>query len=430
MNKYMIVFIYPSMQIGGIETYIYNHVKNFILNGDIVVWLKEQNGKVNPVYEKLINNDNIVIFNDKFDYKKINDTIAQNNINKVKVISFSPIDFTKAEIFKSKIKDVKVDTFYFVPHFDMQWYYLETRTSGKKCDRIRKRLSAIYSKMNENGNIRYFSNKHIEKMSQNYNLQIDEFSKTRVPPLPIHNALFKEDIFLKNYHRQEFNILCVSRIEFPHKGFVLGLLRDFIILKEKYPNIVLTIVGDGPNKKDLISEIKKVPQYSDSINLVGSISPDELYRFYEDANINISVARCFSLGAECGVLSLPARHYCMECEVYGFSSEEKIFDLNDKPGYSVIDYIEKAINMSEEEYIDNCRKTFEIFQNNRKVNAKSKSFYEISNIDKEPVLTKEEINYIRRQELTKFDIYANILRTRGFVKPVLEKILKTIRIGI
>ena len=128
--------------------------------------------------------------------------------------------------------------------------------------------------------------------------------------------------------------------------------------------------------------------------------------FYDKANVLISLAGCFTLGAKRGVLSFPARHYTEKCEVYGYLPESKDFSLSDSEGYNVIPFLKEVIDMPFDEYLKHCRDCYEAFpiQN-------QKYFDQIKNKSKS-VLSNREILYI------------NCLSIHNKVKDLLRKVKK------
>ena len=90
-------------------------------------------------------------------------------------------------------------------------------------------------------------------------------------------------------------------------------------LVHEYPHIKLLIIGDGPDKSILIELINSLDEnVKNRICLRSPVTPAELSEIMRDCNLNVSVAGCATMGARCGVLTLPARHYNYDCEVYGF----------------------------------------------------------------------------------------------------------------
>ena len=79
-------------------------------------------------------------------------------------------------------------------------------------------------------------------------------------------------------------------------------------------------------------------------------------------HLNVSVAGSILCGARNCVVSLPARNYCEgECEVYGYlPSSIKLLSSTEK-GSPVIPFIEELINMPTEDYIVECKKSYQAF---------------------------------------------------------------------
>jgi hypothetical protein len=61
-----------------------------------------------------------------------------------------------------------------------------------------------------------------------------------------------------------FNILTISRFEFPFKGYILGLIRSFHKLLEKYSDLSLTIIGHGAGKSEVDELIATLPSSTSS----------------------------------------------------------------------------------------------------------------------------------------------------------------------
>lgn len=71
--------------------------------------------------------------------------------------------------------------------------------------------------------------------------------KISVIPMGVDLTRFKQRPHKRN--KRDINILCVARLV-EEKG-ILSLVKVFLLLKKQYKNIHLTLVGDGPLKKDL-----------------------------------------------------------------------------------------------------------------------------------------------------------------------------------
>jgi len=103
----------------------------------------------------------------------------------------------------------------------------------------------------------------------------------------VYNGIDTQEFYpLKNNIRNEniFKIICVSRIT-PRKG-IRYLIEAVKILREKYPQIRLEIIGEGNEKEELI---KLSAQYnlSEQVAFLGLISHNQLPRYYQNAHVFI-----------------------------------------------------------------------------------------------------------------------------------------------
>lgn len=359
-RRICVVFIRNQMQVGGVENYVYTSVKKIVSNDDIAVWAAKNFDNISPSYEKLMCGNKVIrcsISSINNELKKI--ASINGNIS-FKLVAFNAHDFCRAELIKFKLTNNDISTFMFVPHFQGQFLYLEDGFS--KDDKVKSMLSTIYQKMERNGNIRYFSERHLYEFRQRYGCKIENFSSVSVPVFSDY-IKFDENRIRKVYDNEQFEILSVSRLEFPHKAYILGLVDDFNELCKKYKNLRLVIIGDGEGRTVLTNKIRSLhSEVREKIEIVGSVGPEELNNYYDKANVLISLAGSFSKGAHRGVLSLPARHYSEKCEVYGFLPNSKKYTLSEEKGEDVIPYIEKIINMSYEEYRLRCRECYDAYE--------------------------------------------------------------------
>ena len=208
--------------------------------------------------------------------------------------------------------------------------------------------------MNDACQIRYFSNEHIRKMTDEYHYTPNMSTPIKMPRVDTLSP-FDEQQRRNVWKREEFRIISVSRFDFPHKAYIIGLIDAYEEIKKKYSNVTLMIVGYGHSLTDIKERISLLDAHSQSgITMIGETNYDDLPALYNEANLNISVAGCCCLGAKNGVLSIPARHFSYSCEVYGFLPDSINMITSAEPGCPVIPYIEETINMTEDEYVKKC----------------------------------------------------------------------------
>ena len=234
-------------------------------------------------------------------------------------------------------------------------------------------------------------------MTSEYGYREDNMNYVMVPPLDSGNVSFDRKRCMELATSGRFNILTVSRFEFPHKGYVLGLIKAYAELKNKYPHIELTIVGYGVDESKVHEALNSLSEnYKKDVHFIGKVHPEKLVDYYNDANINISVAGCCSQGAKNGTLSIPARHYDYNCEVYGFLPESKPFVVSEKKGEPVIDYIEQVINMSPDEYCKKCEMAFHSFRSDSE--SLRVKIEDLEDKSENIILSDKDIRFIKKEE--------------------------------
>ena len=356
-SKTMVIFIWDHMLIGGIETYIYKSIKYLREQGINCIWVKSKYAKVAEEFYEELDRPEIIKINRKKSIDKLDWSIIPSNIQRIEVITFDIGMFGEAEKLKMTLrKKLEVDTFLFIPHFTGGTIFLEDAYKGKAVCTVQNKMSNIIAKMIQNNNIFCFSKKHIERLVESYGkVKWGNLLPNLVPAIP-ENYSFDEENCIKLFERSHlrFNILAVTRFEFPHKGFLIGLIHTFARLKKEFVQITLTIIGYGDDetvKKTIAFYPKDI---TDSITLIGKVSPNKLKDYYRDANLNIGLAGGCSQGAKWGALSIPARHYSYTCEVYGYYPKAKEFIISSAPGKPLEKYIREILKMDKATYLKKC----------------------------------------------------------------------------
>lgn len=397
-KKRIIIFFRNRLVVGGVETYMYDQAKRLADQGWQIIWVRKHPfARLDAALADVFAADSTIVWNRRVNRKKMEKLVGDGNAE-VKIITFNMFQFAQAEKFKKAFRLCPVSTFLFIPHYMGEALFFEENHSGKRCEKVKNRMTQVIQKMHNGGNLRYFNIKHMQIMSANYGYEIQDTNEAFVPPREADGRVFDEERCRRLATRERFNLLTVSRFDFPHKGYVLGLIRTYARLKPSYPQLELTIVGYGREQVRVEQEIAQLDEIArKDVHLVGQVSPSQLNEYYSDANLNVSVAASCSQGARNGTLSLPARHYSYDCEVYGFFPESRTMTVSDKPGYPVADYIEQVLNMSEEQYCRRCREGFLTF-NDDYVSVR-KSMDQIVNPSQAPTLSDRDIRYITNQEL-------------------------------
>lgn len=364
--KESVLFLYENMQLGGIETNLIDMIQIYHQQKRRIIWLRY--GQEDDIFEpwrNILQECQVEIIttwiNSKCWFRHENIFFKDGEL--VHALAFCPQDFVRLESLTREYQKVQFDLHYIVPHFKMERYYLEDLYFGIEKKYIKKILSKVYMNWYKNGCISFFGRAHEEEMHRRYSL----------PCLNDDDNLFKKVEIVGPFDRkhaeimakcrkEKFIIVTCGRFDFPHKAYMFGLIDAFLKLKEKYPQLQLNIVGYGDelNEKRIRDYVfEKTGGQERSISFLGPVSPKNMVDVFRNAHVNISVAGAVLAGCRSGVVSLAARHYSYDCEVYGWMSKNNSSTLRSDAGESVVGYIEDLINMDSDAYVDKCFLSYE-----------------------------------------------------------------------
>ena len=347
------------MNLGGIETIVYNLIKFGLSQNYRIIWMAKKPVIMFRGYEDIRSKIEITETSTKCKRKSIGQ-IKLSKDEKVVIISFTPFDHDFAIQFKEQYADIDITPLYILANTKGAVYYIEEYFSWPLYGYVKNKMASIIKEWEQHGDIRYLNHIQRKACEDAYHFQISDIEKKRIPPITkVIN--FDKNALVERAKRQEFNIISISRFDFPHKQYLLGLVDAYAQLKPKYSQLSLYIIGYGVGESVLK---RKIGDYPNSINkdihLLGSKTASEIDGIMINMHLNVSVAGSVPCGNRNCVVSLPARNYCGDvCEVYGYLPESYSKRSSTEPGMPVIPFIEELINMSDEEYMRKCIDSFE-----------------------------------------------------------------------
>ena len=365
-NKGTLIVLYRSLSVGGIENYVISAIRNALKSGKRVIWICNKGCNFAPIYRDVIEDPCLEIEEIDFSglniYKLPNLHFIENE--NVKVMVFDIFRLFQAYKMRRKYKGVCFDILYCVPHFTGSTILPEQDFRLKIVKAfLQKRFAEIYDKIFQESNLFFFASKHYDIIQKEYNIRFSSPNDYLLPCLEPREK-YDENSFRNVYHSDNFTILSAGRFEFPHKGYLLGLIKVYGKLKYKYPHLKLLIIGDGPDRDKVKRSIQDLPEdIRKDVTVRAPLSVDDLKQIMKTVNLNISVAGCAVIGARMGLITLPARHYVYDCEVYGFFPSSRFMTTATRPGIPVEQYVEQVINMEENEYIHYSKLAYNTFDN-------------------------------------------------------------------
>lgn len=398
MNKQVNYFIYTysDMRLGGIQRIIYENVKLYLDKGWNVIWIAPKKYDIDKGFKSIINTDNIKIMTgDKVA------TFFEKQIKRDKVyicaISFDFGSFLLNSEIERNLFNIQFNNTFIVPNVLGSGVKFEENDNVKEYQLVK----SVYKKMISNGNVLFCDQTQYTAFIKHYGLNNIDTTRLLVP---INRNINEFDIELVNGRYLCNEIITVSRFDFPHKGYLIGLIDSFVKLKKIYSDISLRIIGYGNDENELRKKILKLDNtVSKSITIEGRVSSDRLNDYFSKAKVFVGLAGVLFDAVSTGLPSIIVRHFTYECEAYGFYQECPDKLVCDEPGKLIDDYLINIFDMNKKEYIDKSREGYEVYK--KYVQSRENNTFDNKAITIKNILTEKEI------EITKL-IYSRYMSRR------------------
>ena len=242
--KKKLIFFYPSFERGG-ATKILIRVINYLLKKNIEIYLFSHNAlykdfiksKKLTIQGSNIKNKSRLYFNLLTTINLLKFLIQNNEKNTIFSFQSHLPAIILAKLFKKKIIIRNSEEIFGATKYaDRKVHAFITLMLKAVFYNLANTIIAISTK-SKNSLEKIIINKNKVKLIYN--------------PYLINNNNFKK----KKNSNNSFNILCVGRLT-KQKNFIL-VIKVINVLVKQYPNIILTVVGDGPLKRDLIKSANK-----------------------------------------------------------------------------------------------------------------------------------------------------------------------------
>jgi len=396
-----LAIVYPVFDVGGIQQNCYKLIQYALSAGCRVVWFYMEPKTIASPYSNLFEKIESYPFTYNYTGNGFITNASFKKDEKVNILTFTPSDMHCALLFAKSNKCQYISPLYVVSNTKGRYNYIERYYWGVLKKIVYHRFKKIIAEWSELNLIRFFDINQFFSYQQEYSIDCKNPNDLIWKPI-FSTPPLDYQILNHRINRNIFNIISITRFDFPHKQYLLGLIRDFSILCHRYSNIRLHIVGYGHDEKIVKTLILSLPQHIQrNIFLYGQKKESDILLMMNDMHLNISVAACVGLGAKVGVLSIPARNFCSgECEVYGYLPGSKKMSTATTPGERAIDYIEDVINMSDEEYKQKCIDSYDA--------------YSIKDVDPDYMLRRKDIYIDYSFEANNSKFFYMFCKTRDY----------------
>lgn len=354
--KKLFVFKYSDMRLGGIQNILYNHVKYCLKRNIQVMWIIPHKTDIHNGFKDVINENDIIICNEK-QVKRILPSLIDEN-TRVLSYSFGLKDFLYMSKALSYYHTCECRNYFVISNFQGPNIFLEENVKGRERIAAFDLMKKFYSELGCSGQLLFCASKQADALQEHYRIKL---CQVRIIALTKEeNFQLNEEVLKRRFESR--NILTVSRFDFPHKAYVLGLIDAFSEVQKQITDSELTIIGYGSGDVEVKKKISLLDvSVQDKITVIPGVSPTELESYFNNAMAFIGVAGALGNAASCGLVSLVARHFCPECEVYGYYSQNSDKVISDEPGEYVVPYIKKLLDMPYREYTIESHRTMEMY---------------------------------------------------------------------
>ena len=383
--KLMYIIISPRLSNAGAGTMDFRMGKWLVDNNNEVLYVCQSIAD-NSIYESM-KNAGFQIF--CWPRSKIVDNLKKHvNNYECFFISHQLPDFMLIEKHKSDLN--LFNNILYILHF-RQMYYLGV-TGGLYSRVINNHYKSIIKRIDKKNSLLFSDNiqlKYIEELYDYKFLDIEE----KILSGTMHINDFNYEAIKEKSKLVDFNIITIARADFPFKGYLFGLIDDFVKLKKQFNNISLTIISSGEKFSILKNKVEKAMKENKcEIKLINNVPYSKLKYYYSKAHLNVGLDTTVLDAANHGVPSVVVKGYTYNNISGGYYHENPMnstANLDEKT--FAFKYIKNMIKMDKEEYIEVCKKSHDILRNYYDINKHMIKIMKLSTIKNNDILSKKYI---------------------------------------
>lgn len=257
MKKIMVIFNDTLNAYGGSHTLILRMCKWLRLNGveTCVFCTKVSNTEMTNSLKEL----GVLIENvGNYSLYKVKKTVKKyiSKKREIKVINFTLDKWLDLEVVK-KIYRYEIENIIYDIH-------PETFHKGKAANfnfikkYVKRVVCKLVKKISENNAIVAMEELNILSTRDFLNLDASQYCPEIIRlPMVCNRKRNFDEIIEKGFDSNV--IMSAARADFPFKGYLIGLIDDFVCLKKRYPSLKLLYVVAGPSLSVLMDKVKTLP---------------------------------------------------------------------------------------------------------------------------------------------------------------------------
>lgn len=288
-------------------------------------------------------------------YRRIKNTIEK--AKQVTIWVYSYEIFSVAEKVKRVRKHLETNIFLYVVH---ERCLIRGGGSGrgiyeKICSLINS-LNAKYVKTIDQNNELLFMEQRIVALTEHHLEMQFQDTGSKVFPLPYY---FEEHPL--GIGKRKKIISTMTRMDFPFKGYVIGLLDIFCKYYQEY-GLELWIIGSGASEDELRAKIEQLDDEARShIKLFGNIEYTKVKDLLKNTYVFVGMGTGILDAASVMLPSIGVQAYQYECLGDGFLNDNPqiLGYMSDQEGLHNIEReLLQILDLSEEDYLEFCKKEY------------------------------------------------------------------------
>jgi len=224
-----------------------------------------------------------------------------------------------------------------------------------------KWLTSILEKMCKNNSIIMQDEIDIEETEKYYGIRLDPIPS--IVRLPMKVEAVDKDVVIKAGFESK-SIMTATRADFPFKGYVIGLVDDFVKLKDKFTKIKLSIACDGDDVAMLDKKIAGVPDnIRKDIKRYNWMSYEEIKKMMEHCTVYIGMGSSVLDSSLRYKPSIVSQFFTYDNIAKDFTVDNP-YDIECKKNVktSACKLIEEVLSLDFAEYKELCEKSFTIIK--------------------------------------------------------------------
>ena len=357
-----------DLNMGGTESYMMRMAKWAKHNGHKFVIALQKGRTIDPIWNHDIQKNNITIesFSVRKPYKVIQISSEFKHLlmkEDVYIIATDITSYFQFVFFKVFSKANKISIIYYILH-----PYVCKITSR----RLVNYPYYIFMKKQIGKSIIFMDEESVNycKKFYNKNFDVNEVYRIGFEIEPLSTKIITDRI--KN--RDQLVVLSCSRMDFPFKGYQMGLINEIERIIERYTNIHFIIIGTGKDASMLDDVIKSKPiSIRSHITRIDKVPYNQLDEYMKKSHVYIGMGTTLLDAAKFGLPSIVATMNQMGIQSSGFFSDNYNnvtgnLEMSNKTT-NFIELIDCISKMDNNSYRELQLETYEVYKEHYNINS-------------------------------------------------------------